>query len=509
MDEKRGKSGCPKSKRPGCSISRREFLSTSSKLVAGSVLAATVGITPSKALGSTLELPVWKGTNPKSDIFVVKDIPAPRYSLAGGILPPGPSDKILGDAGIEALISLMDQQGSPFFRTASSPQGLVASDSVVVIKGNFQWVGFGSGSGAGRLGTSTDLLKGLIWRILNHPEGFTGEVVVAENHQGENWAFATRTPSNAQDQFQTLADVITVFQGLKWPVSLQDWTTLNSYLLPGGNFSSSIPADNEYAKGNMDDGYVLLNDNTYDGARPVNGYSYPKFRTAGDRYISMRHGLWNGSSYESDRVVLINMPILKKHCMAYATSAWKNLVGFLTIADPEDPVTHQHPRFGNWDNMHSYFWGYQNYTNVYGLIGRQISLIRKPDLNIVDAIWVANENNYGSSTAVRCNAILSSHDPFAVDWYASEYLLRPFVQDDPDWSSLARYGGDGDFRSASVVNQKAAKKTWGGAYPWVDFVADYYGNTPREDEKNQMNVFLASASGIGSLPAIISLLLAE
>ena len=183
MDEKRGKSGCPRSSQPKCSITRREFLSTSSKLVAGSVLAATVGMTPGKALGSTLELPAWRSATAKSDIFVVKDIPAPLYSLAGGTLPPGPSNQILRDAGIDALVSLMDRQGTPFFRTAGSPQGLVARDSVVVIKVNQQWVGAGYDSGAGRLGTSTDLIKGLIWRILNHPDGFAGEVVVAENVQ--------------------------------------------------------------------------------------------------------------------------------------------------------------------------------------------------------------------------------------------------------------------------------------------------------------------------------------
>ena len=126
MDEKRGKSGCPKSSRPECSLTRREFLSTSSKLVAGSVLVAATGMTPGKALGSTLALPSWRSATAKSDIFVVQDIPAPRYSLAGGTLPPGPSDPILRDAGIEALASLMDRQGTPFFRTAGTPQGLVA-----------------------------------------------------------------------------------------------------------------------------------------------------------------------------------------------------------------------------------------------------------------------------------------------------------------------------------------------------------------------------------------------
>ena len=266
-------------------------MSTSSKLVAGSVLVAASGMTPGKAWGSTLALPSWTSPTAKSDIFVVQDIPAPRYSLAGGTLPPGPTDQILRDAGIDALVSLMNRQGTPFFRTASSPQGLVARDSMVVIKVNQQWVGDGDGLGAGRLGTNTDLLKGLIWRILNHPDGFIGEVVVAENVQDIGAPdFATRTPANAQDQNQTLNDVITVFQGLGRPVSLQDWTALNANLLPGGNYGTG-PATSEYSHGNMADGYVLLNDNT-SGDKPANGYSYPKFQTVGGRYISMRHGLW-------------------------------------------------------------------------------------------------------------------------------------------------------------------------------------------------------------------------
>jgi len=499
MDEKKGKSGCPKSSLFKGSLTRREFLSTSSKLVAGSVLAAATGMTPGKAWGSALALPSWISATAKSDIFVVKDIPAPRYSLAGGTLPPGPADPILRDAGIEALASLMDQQGAPFFRTSTSPQGLVARDSLVVIKPNCQWVGEGYDSGAGRLGTSTDLIKGLIWRILNHPDGFVGEVVVAENVQDIGMQdFATRTPANAQDQNQSLADVITVFQGLGRPVSLQDWTALNANLLPGGNYGPG-PASCEYANGNLADGYVLLHDNT-PGVKPHNGYSYPKFRTAGGRYVSMRHGLWDGSAYQPDRLVLINMPVLKKHGMAGTTAAWKNFVGFQTV------MGYDGSRFASWDAMHTFFWGLGDPSNVYGLIGRHISLVRVPDLNLVDAVWVANDNNYASGSAVRWNVVLGSRDPFAVDWYASEYVLRPVVPDSPNDSSLAR---GGIFRSASLVNQKAAKNTWVGTYPYADFVAGYSGNTPLEAEKSQMNVFLASASQGSMLPAILNTLLAD
>jgi hypothetical protein len=479
-------------------LTRREFVSTTSKLVAGSMLAAAAGITPGDVWANPGGLPSWRSATAKSNLFVVQDIPAPRYSLAGGLLPPGPPEQVLRDAGLEALVALMNQQGAPFFRTAGAPQGLVARDSVVVIKVNQQWVGAGSGSGAGRLGTSTDLIKGLIWRILNHPEGFVGEVVVAENVQNVVPDFATVIPANAQDQNQTLGDVITVFQGLGRPVSLQNWNDLNFILLPGGDLGPA-PASCEYINGNLDDGYVLLNDNTPGITKPANGYSYPKFRTAGGQYLSMRHGLWDGAAYHPDRLVLINLPVLKKHGMAGATVAWKNFIGFLTCEDPGGS------RFTDWGRMHTYFWGYEDQSVVYGLVGRQLSLVRAPDLNLVDAVWVATENNYDSSSAVRCNVVLASPDPFAVDWYASEYVLRPVVPDNPDDSSLARAG---IFRTASLVNQKAAKNTWLGPYPYVDFVEGYSGDTPLPEEKSQMNVFLASASPKGYLPAIFNTLLA-
>ncbi|MGB6067905.1 MAG: hypothetical protein WBG50_24120, partial [Desulfomonilaceae bacterium] len=69
MDEKRGKSGCPKSSRPKCPLTRREFVSTSSKLVAGSLLVAAAGMTPGKAWGGTLALPAWTSPTAKSDVF--------------------------------------------------------------------------------------------------------------------------------------------------------------------------------------------------------------------------------------------------------------------------------------------------------------------------------------------------------------------------------------------------------------------------------------------------------
>jgi len=348
------------------------------------------------------------------------------------------------------------------------------------------------------LGTNTDLLKGLIWRILNHPEGFAGEVVVAENVQPIGVNDFARTPANAEDQDQSVADVVAVFAGLGHPVSTFNWTTLNAAALAGGEMGTG-PASCEYAQGNAADAYVLLDDPNVD-ARNV--YSYPKFTTAQGRRLSMRHGLWDGTTYRSERLCLINLPVLKRHGMAGATAAWKNFVGFISCRgfDSEDNA-----RFSSWDEMHGYFWGYQGLGPAdYGLIGRQLALVRAPDLNIIDAVWVATIDNFSSPSAVRLDTILASRDPFAADWYATEYLLRPVVPDSPSDSSLAR---PGTFRAASMVNQKAAKALWQGSYPFVDFVADHGEDAVLPAERDQMNAYLGRVATMP--PAVNAILLEE
>jgi len=107
----------------------------------------------------------------------------------------------------------------------------------------------------------------------------------------------------------------------------------------------------------------------------------------------------------------------------------------------------------------------------------------------VDAIWVGYEDNYDGD-AIRQDVLLASVDPFAVDWYTSEYVLRPLASWDPQETSAAR---GGTFRSATRTNQNAAASVWpggSGSYPYIDLLDSYDGNTPSDDEKNQMNVYV-------------------
>ena len=53
---------------------------------------------------------------------------------------------------------------------------MIAADDVVLIKVNAQWKYRGC--------TNSDVIRGLVQKILEHPDGFRGEVVIVENGQG-------------------------------------------------------------------------------------------------------------------------------------------------------------------------------------------------------------------------------------------------------------------------------------------------------------------------------------
>lgn len=468
-----------------------------------SVLQSSI-VEPARPLRAGAVLPSWTSPSAVSDVFVVVDVPTPPCSLDGGTLPAtapcNDPDYALHDAGVDAIVALMASAGTYFYQTAQYPAGLVGPDDIVIVKVNNQWGGDGDGDGYGRLATNTDVLKGLIWRILQHPDGFQGEVVVAENTQFEkDWDIY---PANAQDPNQSFHDVISAYKSLGYPVSRYDWTSLNDSAISGGSVGDSGYPVGEYARSNPADAYILLEDPAGSGADEL---SYPKFQTEGGAYVSMRYGLWNGSSYEPDRLTFINLPVLKRHGMAGATAAWKNLIGFVSIGGHDQ-------RYGSWDEMHRFFWGYgassgdPNYG--YGLLGREIALVRAPDLNIVDAIWVGYQDNT-SGRASRQNVLLASIDPFAVDWYASEHVLRPLAEWDQADTSAAR---GGIFRRATRINQTVAKSVWPGGrqrYPYIDLLDSYDGSTPSDDEKNQMNVYISDGSVLPPRPVFLPLVVVQ
>jgi len=327
------------------------------------------------------------------------------FRMANCAVPSGVSD---AHRGLEGLLWVMATHGHKFYKTTKTdplggPDGLIDKNDVVLIKINCQWKFRGA--------TNTDVLRGLIHRVLSHPDGFSGEVVIFENGQGEGafngdphaWG---RYPDigapsgvhvNAEDDTLTVDRLVSqVFAAA--PVS--------SFLLDLVRSTFISSAD----------------DHTTNGYRRISDVSYPCFTTTGGNRINLKEGIWTGSGYASN-LKFINMPVLKTHSGTGITGVLKDMYGVLSMADGHREIRH--------------------YEESGTQCGKMWTLVRAPDLNIVDCIWVTHQTHHcgwPSSTTHRYNNLLAGFDPVALDYWGSKHLLYPLGGDrqqyhDPDSDS--------------------------------------------------------------------------
>jgi hypothetical protein len=371
-----------------------------------------------KPIGS---LPAWEVIDPVSVVFVMDSLPPTTGSLAAGDA--SVPDEYLSDPAIDTLLSMMQEKGIYLHRTAQHPLGFVGSDDVVIIKGNFQWTG--------RNTTSTDRIKGLVWQTLNHPDGFSGEILVCDNVQDIGTGI-NQQDNNSEDTAQSVPDVVNTFYAKGYPVYYLDWSYIWDAVV------------SEYSEGDYSDGYP------YDTLTMIN---YPKFRSpSGDHFISLRYGVWDSlsSQYDSSGLCIIDLPVLKQHQMAGATVAVKNWIGVLTTAYAVE-------RYGNWSTMHyTYFWG------AHALVAR-VMAVTYPRLSIVDAAWTSTNNANDLSHLVNTKMLLASTDPVAASWYAAKFILTPIA-------TLPTYTNpDDNYRYCRTLDR------------WLAFLADSAGYACTKD----------------------------
>jgi len=301
----------------------------------------------------------------------------------------GPVEGSFG--GVDDLVSLMGAYGRKWHRSntvsrTSGPDGMINRDDVVLIKINTQWPERG--------GTNTDVLRGVIHQVLAHPDGFVGEVIVADNGQG--LGDLSRTRNNAEIIEQSPQAVVDDFADAGWAVSTYLWDAIRSVGV------------NEYDAGDFRDGYVV--NNTYDTETAIR-VSYPKFRTAAGTYVSYRRGVWDDSTqeYTANRLVVINLPVLKTHSIYGVTAAVKNHMGVITQSQGTD----SHAGVGR------------------GGLGSVLSEIRMPNLTILDAIWILARPGSGPSAAYavasRRDELVAGIDPVALDAWAVKHVLIPQI----------------------------------------------------------------------------------
>ena len=313
----------------------------------------------------------------------------------------------------------MDEGRLDFYRgetpgQGSARDGLIGANDVVILKTNCQWDKLG--------GTNTDLLKAVIQAIVDHPDGFTGEIVVADNGQKQygtsgrggsfNWRY-----SNAEDRSQSAQDVVDGFAE-NHAVSTYRWESITKREVV------------EYDQGETRDGYIVVQPiDTRSGSYAT----YPKFQTDYGTYVSLRRGIWDPETetYDNDRLKLITMPVLKPHLMYAVTGCIKHYMGVTSDFLTDRLGARAHDTIGQ------------------GGMGTAISGSRFPDLNILDAIWVCLEPGKGPWIAyeegTRLDVIAASTDPVALDVWAAKNVLMAAAAQAGFQTSAFNPSGSGGF----------------------------------------------------------------
>ncbi|UCD18573.1 MAG: DUF362 domain-containing protein [Candidatus Zixiibacteriota bacterium] len=332
-----------------------------------------------------IPLPKWEVESPTSLVFVLDSVPPTTGSLAAGNA--SVPDAHLSDYAMDTLLSMMETKDIHLYRSAEYPSGIVGADNIVIIKGNFQWTSYNT--------THTDRVKGLIWQILQHPDGFSGEIIVCDNTQDLGTGIA-ENDNNSDDPDQSIIDVVATFYAKGYPVYCLNWYTMWATVAW------------EYSMGDYYDGYV------YESESKI---SYPKFQTpSGDYYVSLRYGIWNTetSTYDSSQLCIIDFPVLKSHALAGATIAIKNWIGVMTTA-------YSLGRYGGFMEMH-----YDYLFGPYALTAK-IFAATYPRLTIIDAAWTTTNGPNDLIWVENTKMLLASTDPVAASWYSAKYMLTPIA----------------------------------------------------------------------------------
>jgi uncharacterized protein (DUF362 family) len=301
--------------------------------------------------------------------------------------------------GVDTLFDLLAENGLALYRTATphpwaSPDGIIEAGDIVVIKVNCVW--------SCRGGTNTDVVRGVIHRLLEHPDGFAGEVVIIEGGPNNTARFDGHPFEEG-----TYAYPVWMW-GQTW-VNAEEQNVLSIEHLVNVVFASEPVS--AYLLDPIKTNFIGADEHTADGYRMIQRVSYPCLTTAAGHRIELREGRWTGTEH-AQNVKLINIPVLKHHDEIHPddtglTGALKNCFGTLSMDDGYFALRHYDE-----NGLHC---------------GMMQALVRAPDLHILDGIWISPESimGYPPEATRRLNTLMAGRDPVAIDYYAGKHVLKP------------------------------------------------------------------------------------
>jgi len=305
--------------------------------------------------------------------------------------------------------------------------------------------------------------------IVSHPDGFTGEVVISDNGQGLGSMDHAQTNSFYHNQSNS--DVAEMFD--TYQVSTFLWDTIRSNTV------------DDFDDGDFTNGYVR--NSTWNSDTEIY-VSYPKFTTEFGTYISFKKGVWdNTTGFDSDRLKVINMPVLKSHFRYGVTGCIKHYMGV-----PQGFIV---------PSVNSYI-PHEHFSIAQGGMATLMVETRTPILNILDMIWInahplessAKRGPWGYYSVTTFTDIIgASQDPVALDYWASKNVLLPTAMLnyetcsslDPDYEPISPQYSGSDEMDESFHNYLRRSK-------------DVLINAGLQVTMNQteMNVFVTELEGI-------------
>jgi hypothetical protein len=353
-----------------------------------------------------------------------------RGALNIGTEKDGISDVFIaqGEAADSNMLKLIEMLGGV--------QRIVGLNDIVVLKPNAQWWSQGM--------TNTDAMKAFIEAVLKMP-GFKGEIIVAENHHDKGLNSRGWTTENRNGRFN-YNELIDHFQRGGFPnVTKYCWQDagINPRPLEGTDCCGKKVAGPEEG-----DGYVWCDDVVYTAPNGnICWMTYPVFSSpySGIR-VDLKNGAWKDGKYLDERPVkFINFSAINHHGLySGVTASIKNLMGVVDMTcgfqAPEPKGTFNvhfvgvEPliKFSYWTRRD---WGlgfakdwlrrtaYTNFHFTGGALGKFMTSIRMPDLNIITADWVGWGSRTDTTKSAKPRAILASRDPVALDFIAARDVL--------------------------------------------------------------------------------------
>ncbi|MCD4811306.1 DUF362 domain-containing protein [bacterium] len=316
---------------------------------------------------------------------------------------------------------------------------IIGKNDIVVIKPNGQQIMHNM--------TNTNTIKEFVDQVLSIP-GFSGEVIVAENHHYHPDDRAGWTTTHRNGDYN-LNELIAYYhdRGIA-NVTKYHWRD-------GGIVRNSTLKDTERGRivsgPGEGDGYVWTDEEySYEGRKTK--MTYPIFTSAYSGVtIDFKNGAWKNGKYTGQPVKFINMSALRHHSNAGVTAAIKNYLGVVDLTcgyRGKNPAGYYNFHYiaVDWPwigilrkGMKSFitskfarkqeitrkiadFVGPQNGA-LGGAVGHFMKTIRMADLNVVTAEYAGHQGR--RKTPGHTKTVLASTDPVALDYYAGKHVLLP------------------------------------------------------------------------------------